>query len=132
MKIYDLVKEILTALPRTRNSDKQLLWEVWDYEVSQKSSYKKESGYLARPDFIVHCTSAESITRARRKVQELHPELRGNREVTKKRKDKESKKGNFVFHEKSGVVSNHHFYDVKVSEDGDTISLDNRYPFVGL
>lgn len=30
MKIYDMVKQLLTDNPELRNSDKKLIWEVWE------------------------------------------------------------------------------------------------------
>ncbi len=42
-------------------------------------------------------TSPESITRARRKAQELHPELRATRPIEQNRRKKESSKGTFIF-----------------------------------
>ena len=53
-------------------------------------------------DFL-NCTSFESITRARRKIQELHPELRSpSSKVNKYRKERQLTKGTFVFREDTG------------------------------
>lgn len=95
MKLYDLVKELLTKYPELRDSDKKLLWNVWG-----------KKGHLSVNDFgntaitkesFLKSVSAESITRARRKVQEQHPELRASKAVEDSRKLKAEKKGMFIF-----------------------------------
>lgn len=90
MKIYDRVYNLLRDYPQLRDSDKKLMWTVW---------YKESRGngeYITKDEFM-KCTSAESITRARRKVVELHPELKGTREVERERKLKENTKGTFIY-----------------------------------
>jgi len=88
MKLYDLVKDILIKAPQTRSSDKSLIWEVLRrrnclinvegrYGVITVLDYK---GFEDAPTF-------ESITRARRKVQEVHPELQAVEEVQVKRSE---------------------------------------------
>lgn len=90
MKLYDRVKQILEIYPLTRDSDKHLIWEVW----SRKGFIV--NGAISKWDFLV-ATSPESITRARRKVQEDHPELRGK--TYQKRKEIADKyKGMDVYH----------------------------------
>lgn len=73
------VKEVLERYPDTRDNDNLLMAIVWDKEV-------KELGYeiasMTAWNFLkLHSqgklASTESITRARRKLQELHPQLRG-------------------------------------------------------
>lgn len=92
MNIYDRVKKILEKHPRTRNSDKELIWRVWqDLDLILYNQISKSSFYNA--------PSNESITRARRKVQELNEDLRAIQKVKQKRAYKEDLKGNFVFFE---------------------------------
>ena len=74
---YEAVKQILTAWPKSRDDD-MLLYAIYlhmngcvgtdekFYDVMSKAKARKLPSY-------------EGITRARRKVQELEPELRGKR-----------------------------------------------------
>jgi len=64
-KLYDLVKMVLEEQPITRASDKYLIVEVlWYFRVTLLDDILKKS-----------VPSFETITRARRKIQQLHPEL---------------------------------------------------------
>lgn len=107
MKIYDLVKELLEKYPQTRNSDKFLMWTVWTYQIEKEEGKKPlENGlpqFLPFHMFINTCTTPESITRARRKVQEIHPELQAIPEIQAIRAEKESKKGTFIFDEEDNI-----------------------------
>ena len=89
MTIYDRVFEALTNYPQLRSSDKKLIWHL-----CSKGECLDYGDFMKAPSF-------ESITRARRKAQALHPELRANTIVTRARKEKETKKGYFVFHEET-------------------------------
>jgi len=91
-KTYDLVKEILVDFPDCRNSDKRLLWEFWK---RCGLTFGETIGYS---DFM-RATSSESVTRARRKVQEHFPELGSNKAVQKEKDKKEDQKGTFVYRE---------------------------------
>jgi hypothetical protein len=72
------VVEILTSMPEARDSDRVLIAWYWRWEqplVCTMGSAEKllralENREISNPD---------DITRARRKAQELHPELRGSR-----------------------------------------------------
>lgn len=101
MKIYDLVKQILEDTPKTRESDKLLMLYVW---------YKQgviNGGMIDGRRFMSEATTPESITRARRKVQELHPSLRStNTAVNQARDAKQAMAGNHVFHEKVTTKQN--------------------------
>ena len=92
MKLYDTVKEILEKYPVTRSNDKKLIWTV--YGTLGYIEDKK----MKREDFF-EAPNCESITRARRKVQENHPDLEANEYVKKARNFIESKKGNHVYHD---------------------------------
>lgn len=89
-KLYDLVKMVLEEQPLTRGSDKYLIVEVLlYYKVNFLDDILKKS-----------VPSFETITRARRKIQQLHPELQtDNILVQKKRKNKMATKGVFIFRE---------------------------------
>ena len=90
-KLYDLVKSILQEDIRYRNSDKYLIWKVWEKQGIVNNDV------LSKRDFIV-ATNPESITRARRKVQENNNGLQASVKILKSRQLKESKKGYFVYH----------------------------------
>ena len=91
MKLYDRVKNILETDYKTRSDDKLLMWKVWSQMGKIDSTNR-----LTYFSFFT-CISPESITRARRKVQELCPELRATSQVEALRAERESMKGNFVF-----------------------------------
>lgn len=95
MKLYDLVKELLEEKPQRRDSDKMLMFAVY-----RRLGFVQDT-CLDYENFIQkRCPTPESITRCRRKIQELHPELGGSRKVTEARKEKEDQKGTHIFREK--------------------------------
>ena len=109
MKIYDLVKNILEENEMARNSDRILIWEAYkklrlvdtmDCEVYGSNETKAEE-IICRHTFVnSKIPSMESITRARRKIQELHPELEAtNNAVRTRRRQKQKSKGTFIFRE---------------------------------
>lgn len=68
------VFSLLTDNPATRDNDMLLLQQIW----------LKESKALNLEEFMVelangNLSNAESITRMRRKIQEKHPALRGEK-----------------------------------------------------
>lgn len=91
MKLYDTVLKLLEDYEQLRNSDKKLIWCVWYKQGLSNTSITKE-------DFL-RAKSSESITRARRKVQELHPELQATSTVKMRRAEIERQKGTFVYRE---------------------------------
>lgn len=94
MKIYDLVKKLLEEDIDNRNSDKKLIWCVWE------STGYVSNGYITFNSFInSRCPNPESIRRCRQKIQETHPELQATLDVRRKRQKKEADKGTFVFRE---------------------------------
>lgn len=95
-KLYDIIKVLLEKYPELRSSDKKLQWAVWTEknlvgELNELKYITKNSFYNAPP--------SESITRARRKVQENHPELQATKAVKEARDKKEATKGMFAYHE---------------------------------
>tara|TARA_R110002095_G_scaffold43420_4_gene39375 strand:+ start:851 stop:1171 length:321 start_codon:yes stop_codon:yes gene_type:complete len=74
----ELITKLLTAQPDLRDEDYILMAEIWLIEVNSKCPIK----HLSAMDFLRilsagGLTSAESITRCRRKVQQEIPSLRG-------------------------------------------------------
>lgn len=93
-KLYDVVKQLLIDWEELRNSDKKLLWAVWNTK-----GLVSHDGKISRLDFY-QAPSSESVTRARRKVQENHPELQAtSAQVKSKRGQKQQTKGTFVYRE---------------------------------
>lgn len=71
----DRVKEVMEEHPETQDNDSKLCIRFWQ---SEKKSLKETAGieYLLWHGYL---TTASIIERARRKVQQRHPELRGTR-----------------------------------------------------
>lgn len=95
IKLYDLVKQTLEIYPISRDDDKELMWSIWEQLGWVRN------GVITKAQFISkNFPTCESITRARRRVQELHPNLQASPIVQANRTEKELEKGMFVFHEK--------------------------------
>lgn len=99
---YSKVKSILINEVRARNSDKVLIWAFWSDELdamdgirTEKHLYRKS---IALPEFL-KLTTPESITRARRKVVEEYPGLKGNELVEAGRAEKRASQGAFIYQE---------------------------------
>jgi hypothetical protein len=92
-KVYDQVKEILVDRSECRDSDKKLLWTYW-----KRTGLITDQGTISYDSYL-NATSSETITRSRRKIQELHPELRSSKQVQKEKDEKEKTKGTFIFRE---------------------------------
>ena len=99
MKLYDVVKHILTTDSYTRNSDKKLIWEVLKYQGFVEDGVITPSRFMSR-----EIVSFESITRARRKIQEKHEELRAVGAVFQERAKKSKQKGTHIYREPIKVV----------------------------
>lgn len=91
-KIYDVIKQLLTDDVESRSSDKRLIWRFWSYETFGSMLVQE----LTYTDYL-NCTSAETITRARREVQEHHPELQATKGVREARNNKAKKGHQIVF-----------------------------------
>lgn len=90
--MYDLVRMILVEDKLSRSDDRRLIWSVYKsmgFVVEDKLDYEN----------FKECPTPETITRARRKVQELHPDL-VDEDTKKHRELRESKKGFFIFNER--------------------------------
>lgn len=97
MKIYDLVKKLLEENKPARNSDKHLIWLV--YEANGLVTKNGVRDCLNHYNFF-RGPSFESITRARRAVQKQHAHLRPDAPIEQARKLKENSRGTFVYREK--------------------------------
>lgn len=86
-KLYDVVKVILIENPATRDDD-MLLWGAFlgKYLIVRPDEYFYDVLRTCRSRKI---PSYESITRARRKVQEQEPNLRGKRYKVRKKEEEE-------------------------------------------
>lgn len=76
MNTTQRVESILKFVPETRSSDKKLLMTFWE-----------KQGLILTPEQkrkFMDCTTAESITRARRNLKTEYP---ATKEVTEKRYD---------------------------------------------
>lgn len=91
MKLYNLIYKLLIDRPDLRNSDRRLMWAVWEREGA--ISY----GALTLDSFLRKSTSSESIRRTRQKIQQEYPNLQASKHVEDMRKAIEDKKGTFIF-----------------------------------
>lgn len=78
-KIKDVVHELLIQRPQTRDCDRKLMAYVWSKELGGMYTLANISGF----DFLKYfadgkLSSPESIRRARQKIQEENPNLRGD------------------------------------------------------
>lgn len=97
--LFDKVKEILEYIPPTRDNDRYLMIKVWEMDCPEIVRKFNNKPYLDIEKFIYDLPVAtSSIKRARRKVQELHPELRSkNSRVQSLRRQKQETKGDFIW-----------------------------------
>lgn len=98
-RLYTLVQTILKDDAQARSNDKYLIWRVYQelglVETSIIGMAYEKIGFgkfLKGPSF-------ESITRARRKIQELDPTLAATLDVQEKRAERQASKGTFIFRE---------------------------------
>lgn len=100
MKTYDLILKLLDQEPELRNSDKRLIWRVW-----QKTGFVKEGvsfSYIPYQYFMSKkLPHPETIRRTRQKIQELHPELGAVADVARAREEKAKSKGTWIFREET-------------------------------
>lgn len=84
-KTFDLVKSILENDPNTRGDDLELIWCVArEYDLTRCTFTNTIVEWRKRK-----LPSFESLTRARRKVQEMYPELRSEERVAEMRAERE-------------------------------------------
>ena len=94
IEITKLVKMILEECPETRDDD-NLLW----LEAIREVAYKRDCVYaldwgissIMRNIRLLGFPSFETVSRARRKLQEQYPELRGRERIQRERAKHEKK-----------------------------------------
>ena len=92
--LYIIIKQLLIDRPELRDSDKKLLWAVWEKEGHVFA------GRLSYGDWISpSLTSAETVTRTRRKLQETIPSLRASIPIQNLRRRRQKSKGTFIYRE---------------------------------
>tara|TARA_R110001592_G_C13149222_1_gene748021 strand:+ start:378 stop:746 length:369 start_codon:yes stop_codon:yes gene_type:complete len=113
---YDLVKEILTKVPETRDSDVKLTFKF--YTVKYPDFYQNEDNQmnvrtffetLENNDFI----SESTIRRCRRKIQETIPYLRGDVYATRMKKATKEMKGFIKHKDYTETVSRERHYHLQ-------------------
>lgn len=87
-----MVKTLLKTYPETRNSDNLLVWK-YAYVMGRTTL----SNFISRGEFMK--LPYETITRARRMIQNEYPELQATEGVRAKRAEKRRSKGTFTFRE---------------------------------
>lgn len=87
-KLEVIVKDVLERFPDTRNDDFKLVYAVYR-EINFFHTTKELFCEIMLNHKEYELPAFESITRARRKVQKLHPEL-ANKKVQKERFNKTS------------------------------------------
>lgn len=99
-KVYDLVKQLLEEYPETRDSDKKLIWKIWD-SLGHIHEEQIMGQLIPTIDYyhFMDSPSTESIRRCRQKLQETHPELRGSKYIQDKRSEKQKSKSSFIYRE---------------------------------
>jgi hypothetical protein len=80
--VYERVKLLLESHSHYRDNDNMLVSKIWWQEIFGGAKVKRENCTMSLYDFLTNytngeVTSADSITRARRKLQEEFPHLRG-------------------------------------------------------
>ncbi len=92
LHVYDLVKELMVKHAIYRDNDRKLVAHVWAIQcggvhvMEQIRAYDFLTDYCRDED---RYSSYDSITRSRRKVQEKHPELRGEKWKLRAEQEKE-------------------------------------------
>lgn len=71
------VEELLTVKPALRDSDNRLIANFWALELGLDKLAEMKAAELLSYFSKGKLTKPDNITRARRKVQELNPALRG-------------------------------------------------------
>lgn len=73
--LTEYIEGLLRSKPHLRDDDRRLVANVWHYELKHDNSI---SDFLTA--YVMDkITSADTITRIRRKLQELKPDLRGTK-----------------------------------------------------
>ena len=78
VKLKERIRIYLMNYPETRDSNEELMYIIWQHETDK--FILNADGYDVNPLILLKnnkLTSWDSATRAKRKLQEEHPELRG-------------------------------------------------------
>jgi len=102
MKIYFVVKNLLKQEPKTRDSDRLLIWKVWEKCGYTRFEDDPSDDLIYRSDFL-KAPHTESIRRLRQKLQAYYPELRSSKKVQESKNTKEKMAGNFIYQEKINI-----------------------------
>ena len=75
--VIDEVEKLLTKYPPLRDSDERLMANIWWKAIPNLGDVNGKDilSMLAKREL----PSYESVSRCRRKIQEMHPSLRGNK-----------------------------------------------------
>jgi hypothetical protein len=92
MTVYEIVKYLLTTFPETRDSDKKLLLHYYKGKKVIVDGVFNEALFMT-------AVPEESITRARRKIQEKYPYLSASPEIEQQRMFKAEQRGTFIYRE---------------------------------
>lgn len=104
---FEKVKALLEKYPAFRDSDNKLMAHIWREDLTHRINILSANELLAILASSETLSKWESITRYRREVQELFPELRG-----KKHSERQAKQAEVIsevreikseFHEKFGL-----------------------------
>ena len=95
------VADILLRHPETQDNDRELIVRYWKDEISELQEIAREKlqsmPYFTLDGFLAtfmtgKFTSPDSITRARRQVQEKYPQFRGKKYKERQARQEEVKK----------------------------------------
>jgi len=95
MKIqFNQVKNVLEQYEDARDNDNLLMAIIWDAQVKRlgQNIVTMNAWNFLKLHSDGKLASTESVTRARRKVQELHPELRGKNYAKRQGNQKDVKR----------------------------------------
>lgn len=87
--VANQVKQVLTDNPETRNNDYKLWIKVIELDVDKKPLLFSDFRYIVGNLRALGIPNFETVSRARRKVQEQYPELRATEKTRKFRAEKE-------------------------------------------
>ncbi len=85
MEYYETIKNVLTDHPETRDDDMKLYAIVVHYRTGMSSTIGFYSALWNHDAY--HLPSYDSVTRIRRKVQQEHEELRGEKYKDRKKEE---------------------------------------------
>lgn len=97
-KLYDTIRSLLETNADLRDSDRELIWALWELEGFAGK-------YISKHDFIFSALNTETVRRTRQKVQENHPELSSSESALRAKNEKQETKGTFVYRETLQILS---------------------------